>query len=66
MTEDESFEEEADIATCEACKEERIEPPALAITQLDGEWLCQYHADKWAQAEGQADHENEQRRDDHD
>ncbi len=32
-------------ATCEFCKDD-------AITELDGDYLCQRHADEWCEAEG--------------
>lgn len=37
-------EPDEDVAVCERCKEERIEPPVLAVIQTDeGEWLCDDH-----------------------
>lgn len=33
--------------------------PYNAVVNLDGEWLCQKHADLWVKSEGQAARENE-------
>ncbi len=51
------FEEDDNIAICEQCKDESIDPPALAETQVDDRWLCEYHAEREAQqtAEREAD-----------
>jgi len=32
--------------------------PYAAVVHLDGEWMCQLHADKWARGEGCASREN--------
>lgn len=34
--------------------------PYAAVVNLDGEWLCQLHADKWVRGEGEAFRELEQ------
>lgn len=43
--------EDDDVAICAWCVEQSIDPPALGEQNLDGEWLCNYHAEQWARGE---------------